>query len=123
MPAMEWKRIENVIRRTKLPMIITEGVEEPLIIMPLAAYENLILSESVSHDVRQDKELVLSSHVPSPSEGVSETGETSSIKEEQPVMIEVMAEPAMPFSGFLREDNGQNFAQVSDFSASERLMF
>lgn len=111
MPTMEWKRIENVIRRTKLPMIVTEGVEEPLIIMPLAAYENLILSESVSHDVRQDKELA------------SETGETSSIKEEQPVMIEVMAEPAMPFSGFLREDNGQNFAQVSDFSASERLMF
>ncbi len=108
---MEWKRIENVIRRTKLPMIVTEGVEEPLIIMPLAAYENLILS----HDVRHDKDLVMSSP--------SETGETSSIKEEQPVMIEVMAEPAMPFSGFLREDNGQNFAQVSDFSASERLMF
>lgn len=112
---MEWKRIENVIRRTKLPMIVTEGVEEPLIIMPLAAYENLILSESVSHDVRHDKDLVMSSP--------SETGEVSSIKEEESVIMVEMAQPAMPFSGFLREDKGQNFAQVSDFSASERLLF
>ena len=116
--AMEWKRIENVIRRTKLPMIVTEGVEEPLIIMPLAAYENLILSESTKAD-----QIVVESEPEVVPEVMTEMGETFSIKEEQPVIIEVMAEPAIPFSGFLREGQGQNFAQVSDFSASERLMF
>ncbi|MFO0764882.1 MAG: hypothetical protein U0487_02445 [Patescibacteria group bacterium] len=115
---MEWKRIENVIRRTKLPMIVTEGVEEPLIIMPLAAYENLILSESakpVQGSVESEPVVV--------TESVVEMGETSSIKEEESVIMVEMAQPAMPFSGFLREDQSHNFAQVSDFSASERLMF
>ncbi|MCA9391049.1 MAG: hypothetical protein KC582_02240 [Candidatus Magasanikbacteria bacterium] len=114
---MEWKRIENVIRRTKLPMIVTEGVEEPLIIMPLTAYENLIIKDEVSSEGENPK-----------TENVEDVGEETFLlpnmnEQKESVILEEVALPTIPFTGFLREDQGQNFAQISDFSASERLMF
>lgn len=113
MISMEWKRIENVIRRTKLPMIVTEGVEEPLIIMPLTAYEDLLAPvEEVSARVDLSQEM---------SEGLETFAEDTS--EQKSDTLAKTAEPDMPFSGFLREDDGKNFAKISDFSASERLMF
>ncbi|USN52587.1 MAG: hypothetical protein H6759_00695 [Candidatus Nomurabacteria bacterium] len=114
---MEWKRIENVIRRTKLPMIVTEGVEEPLIIMPLTAYEKLIIKDEINTEVEGAKP-----------EAVEAIGDETFLlpdmnEQKESVILEEVASPAMPFTGFLREDQGQNFAQISDFSASERLMF
>ena len=114
---MEWKRIEQVIRRTKLPMIVTEGVEEPLIIMRLTAYEELFLQDEQTEETpvtienRQNKKRG------------DEVFVIDTTPEQNSAILEETAKPIMPFTGFLREDEGQNFAKISDFSASERLMF